>query len=117
MHPALHYRNCPNTKYVICNDNHNFPIRIPSHPYVLLERTVLCSCSIEAEDNFLLESIAACPGKQSALTMYYTVNTVFMHYFDSLTDNLETHTSQNWTTEEHVFPVSLQMFEFDSKLF
>ena len=58
--------NWPNTKY----DNHNFPIKIPSHPYVLLKRTVLCNCSIEAENNFLLESIAACPGKQSALTMY-----------------------------------------------
>ena len=47
------------------------------------------------EDNFLLESIATCPGKPSALTMYYTVNTVFMHYYDSLTDNLETHISEN----------------------
>ena len=95
--------NWPNTKYVICNDNHNFPIKIPSHLYVLLKRTVLCNCSIEAEDNFLLESIAACPGKQSALTMYYTVNTVFMHYFDSLTDDLETIISQNWTLQEQVF--------------
>ena len=108
--------NWPNTKYVICNDNHNFPIKIPSHPYVLLKRTVFGNCGIEAEDNFLLESIAACPGKQSALTMYYTVNTAFMHYFDSLTDDLETHISQNWTTQGQVFPISLQMFEFDSKL-
>ena len=30
--------NWPNTKYVICNDNHNFPIKIPNHPYVLLKR-------------------------------------------------------------------------------
>ena len=40
--------NWPNTKYEICNDNHNFPIKIPSQPYVLLKRTVLCNCSIEA---------------------------------------------------------------------
>ena len=46
--------NWPNTKYVICNDNHNFPIKIPSHPYVLLKRTVLCNCGIEAENNFFL---------------------------------------------------------------
>ena len=75
--------NWPNIKHVICNDNHNIPIIIPSHLYVLLKRTILCNCSIEADDNFLLESIAACPGKVSALTMYYTVNTAFMHYFDS----------------------------------
>ena len=44
------------------------------------------------------------------------VNTAFMHSFDSLTDNLDTPMSQNWTTQEQVFPISLQMFEFDSKL-
>ena len=48
--------------------------------------------------------------------MYYTVNAAFMHNFDSLTENLETHISQNWTTKEQVFPISLQTFEFDSKL-
>ena len=72
-----------------CNDSHNYPIKIPSHPYVLLKRTVLCNCDIHAENHFLLESIAACPGKQSALTMYYTVKTAFVHYFDSLKENLE----------------------------
>ena len=108
--------NWPSTKYVICNDNWNFPIKIPSLPYVLLKRTVLCNCGIEAENSFLLESIAACSGKQSALTMYYTVNTTFMHYFDSLTENLEIQISQNWTTQDQVFPVSLQTSEFDSKL-
>ena len=39
-----------------------------------------------------------------------------MHYFDSLTENLETHISQNWTTQEQVFPISLQTSKFDSKL-
>ena len=48
--------------------------------------------------------------------MYYAVNTVFMYYFDSLTDNLETHILQNWMTQEQVFPISLQTFKFDSKL-
>ena len=53
--------------------------------------------------------------------MYYTVNTAFMHYFDSLienseTENLDIHISQNWTTQEQVFPISLQTSEFDPKL-
>ena len=54
--------------------------------------------------------------KKPTLTMYYTFNTQFMHYFDSLTDNLETHISKTWTTYEQVFPISLQRFEFDSIL-
>ena len=59
--------NWPDNKHVICNDNNNIPIKIPSHPYVLINRTALCNCRVEAEDNFLLESIAACPGYQSDL--------------------------------------------------
>ena len=55
--------NWPNTKHVICNDNHNFPVKIPSQPYVPLKRSVLCNCAIEAENNFLLETIAAWPRK------------------------------------------------------
>ena len=39
-----------------------------------------------------------------------------MHYFDSLTDDLETHISQNWPMQEQVLPISLETFEFDSKL-
>ena len=72
-----------------CNDNQNYPIKIPSHPYSLLKRTLLCNCALHTENHFLLESIAACPGKQSAMTMFYTINTIFMHYFDSLKENLE----------------------------
>ena len=81
--------NWPNNKHVICNDSNNIPIKIPSHPYVLINRTVLCNCQIEVEDNFMLESIAACPDK---------------------------HILQNWTMHEQVLSISLQAFDFDSKL-
>ena len=53
--------------------------------------------------------------------MYYTVNAAFMNYFDSLIENSEIdkvdmHISQNWTTKEQVFPISLQTSEFDTNL-
>ena len=108
--------NWLDNKHVICNDiNNHIPIEIPSHPYVLINRSVLCDCRIEAEDNFLLESIATCYGKPSDLIMYFTVNTAFMNYFDSLTDKLHVHISQNWTTHEQILPISLQTSESDSK--
>ena len=50
--------NWPNDKHIICTINNDIPIEIPSHPYVLLNRSVLYNCSIEAENNFLLESLA-----------------------------------------------------------
>ena len=34
--------------------NNNIPIKIPSHPYILVNRSILCNCGIEAENNFLL---------------------------------------------------------------
>ena len=55
--------NWSNNKHVICNNNNNIPIKIPSHPFVLINRTILWNCGIEMGDNFLLESIAACPDK------------------------------------------------------
>ena len=84
----------------------------------------MCNCAIQAENHFLLESIAACPGKQSALTMYYTVNTAFMNYFNNLKENIEIteitdldiQYFSNWTTQEKVLPISLQTSEIDPKL-
>ena len=101
---------------MLCNEKNNIPIKIPSHPYVLVNRTVLCNCGIEVKDNFLLELIATCYGKQSGLVMYFTVNTAFLHYFDNLTDALHVHISQDLTTDEQVLPISLQMFDFNSIL-
>ena len=59
------------------------------HPYVLLKRSVLCNCDIHAEEHSLLESIATCPGKQSDMTIYYTVNTAFMPYLNTFKEELE----------------------------
>ena len=95
--------NWPKTKYVICKDNHEYPIKIPRHPYVLLKRSVLCNCDIHAEEHTLLESIATCPGKQSDMTIYYTVNNAFIPYLDNFREDLEIpglEMNQNWTTQE-----------------
>ena len=50
--------NWPNNKHIICTLNNDILIEIPSHPYVLVNKSVLCNCGIEAENNFPLESLA-----------------------------------------------------------
>ena len=50
--------NWPSYRRLICTYNNNIPVNIPSQLYVLLDRNILCNCNIEAEDNFLLESLA-----------------------------------------------------------
>ena len=62
--------NWPNDIHIICNINNDIPIRIPSHPYVLVNRSVLCNCGIEADNHHLLESIVACDNKGTKLVMY-----------------------------------------------
>ena len=44
----------PNDKHIMCTINNDLIIEIPSHPYVLVNRSILCNCGIEAENNFLL---------------------------------------------------------------
>ena len=48
--------NWPNDKHIICNIINGIPVKIPCHPYVLVNRSVLCNCGIEAENHFLLKS-------------------------------------------------------------
>ena len=74
--------NWPNDKPIICNINNDIPVRIPSQLYVLINRSVLCNCGIEADNYYLLESLAACDNVDCKLTMYFTVNTAFADYLD-----------------------------------
>ena len=70
----------PNDKHIICNINNDNPIRIPSHPYVLVNRRVLCNCRIEADNHHLLESIATHDNKVTKLMMYFTINYDLVNY-------------------------------------
>ena len=36
--------NWPNDKHIICNINNDIPVKNPSHPYVLVNRSILCNC-------------------------------------------------------------------------
>ena len=66
--------NWSNDKHIICNMNNDIPDKIPSHPYVLVNGHVLCNCGIEADNHYLLESLAACNNKDHNLVMYFTIN-------------------------------------------
>ena len=96
-----------------------YQLRYPSHPYVLVNRSVLCNCGIEAENHFLLESLAACDNANSKLTMYFTVNTAFVNYVDifpNLIESLEFPVIKDKTTFEQTLPISLNISKFDPTL-
>ena len=98
--------------------NNNILISIPSHPYVLMNRSILCNCDIEAESNFLLESLAACENSEvkTDLEMYFTVNLAFIDYFDKTIEKIDIPILRNWTTQEQILPLSIEMFEISPNL-
>ena len=82
--------NWPSYRKIMCSHNNNIPINIPGHPYILMNRSILCNCDVEAERNFLLESLAACEGSETKtdLEMHFTINLAFMNYFDDMIEEL-----------------------------
>ena len=111
--------NWSNNKHIICNINKNILIKIPSHPYMLENRSILCNCGIEAENHFLLESLAAYQDTNSKLTMYFTVNTACVNYLDkfpNLKESLEFSIIKNKITFEETLPISLNVSKFDPNL-
>ena len=110
--------NWPDDKHIIYTINNDIPIKILSHPYVLVNRSVLCNCDIEAENNFLFESLAACQNADSNLVVYFTVNTAFVNYIDqfNLLETLPFLILTNRTTSKHTLPIFLNDTKFDETL-
>ena len=108
--------NWPNYKRIICTHNNNIPVNIPSHPYVLLDRNVLCNCDIEAKSNFLQESLAACSEQENEnespdLEMYFTVNLAFANYLDQLEETIDVPIERNWMHQTMSYLYQLNLFK------
>ena len=110
--------NWSSYRKIMCSHNNNIPINIPGHPYILMNRSILCNCDVKAESNFLLESLAACEDSETKtdLKMHFTTNLAFMNYFDDIIEELGIPVSRNWTTHEQILPLSLETFEISPNL-
>ena len=111
--------NWPDDKHIICSINNDIPIKIPSHPYILVNRSMLCNCGIEVENNFLLESLSMCHDAKTNLVMYFTVNTAFTNYIDqfNLTEDLKLPILTNTMTSENTLPIFFKNSGLDDSLF
>ena len=83
-----------------------------------MNRSVLCNCGIEAENNYLLKSLAACHDSNSKLIMYFTVNNAFTNYLNEfdLTEEIEILVFTNKSTSEITLLVFLNKTKFDESL-
>ena len=96
--------------------NNDIPAKIPSPPYVLVNRSVLCNCGIEADNHYLLESLAACDNKAYNLVMYFTINMAFTNYLDMLPNLTITALIRDRTSYEQPLPINLTFPVFVSSL-
>ena len=110
--------NWANDKHIICTINNDILTEIPSHPYVLVNSSILCNCGVEADNSFLLESLATCHDTKTPLIMYFTVNTAFTNYLDQfhLTEELEAPILTNKTTSEFILLIFLNKSTFNDTL-
>ena len=103
--------NWPNDKHIIYNINNDIPVKIPSHPYVLVNMSILCNCGIEVDNHHLLELLAACDKRHTKLTMYFTINLAFTNYLDLMPNLMEQlPLNRDKTSYEQPLPVYLKYF-------
>ena len=76
------------------------------------------NCGIEAENNYLLKSLAACHDNESKLVMYFTVNNAFTNYLNefNLTEEVEIPIITNKSASEITLPVFLNKTKFGGSL-
>ena len=71
--------NMLSSKRLVCSQDLHMAHPVPSHPYVLVNRSLLCNCHLESGLTYLLESLGSCLFSDK-FTIYFTINAAFDHY-------------------------------------
>ena len=75
------------------------------------------NCSIAADNQYLLESIAACNNRNYKLVMYFTINMAFANYLDMFPNVTESFPLiRDKTIHEQPLPINLSIPDFDTSL-
>ena len=80
---------------------------VPSHDYVLVNRSMLCNCHMESGLTYLLKSIAFCDTASADFTMSFTLNLAFLHMIQDLWPGNFSQLPPIVTKEELAFPLGL----------
>ena len=99
--------NIMTPKRLICTYASDMACPVPSHNYVLVNRSMLCNCHMESGLTYLLKSNAFCETASADYTMSFTLNLAFLHMIQDLWPDNFTLLSPNITMKELSFPLSL----------
>ena len=98
--------NMLNHKRLVCSENLHMAQPIPNHPYVLVNRSILCNCHLQSGLTYLLKSLGSCdPG--TILTMYFTINGAFQHYISPSDLSNDQYDPNSLLPRKHIFDIFL----------
>ena len=98
--------NMLSPKRLVCSNNFHMAHPVPSYPYVLVNRSLLCNCHLESGLAYVLKSLGSCSTKDR-FTMYFSINSAFNHYMSKFGFSSQNKSSIELLTYEPVFDIFL----------
>ena len=105
--PQILLANMLTPKRLICTYASDMACPVPSHDYVLVNRSMLCNCHMESGLTYLLKSIAFCEGASTDYTMSFALNLDFLHMIQELWPGNFSMLPPTITSKELSFPLGL----------
>ena len=94
--------NMLSPKRLICMKDSPMARPLPSHPYVLVNRSILYNCHLQTGLNYLLKSLSSCDSG-APFTMYFTVNSAFQHFMSEFGLSDSPNPDGRLLSQEHIF--------------
>ena len=105
--PQILLANILTPKRLMCTYASDMTCPVPSHDYVLVNRSMLCNCHMESGLTYLLKSIAFCETASADYTMSFVLNLAFLHMIQDLWPGNFSQLPPVVTKEELSFPLGL----------
>ena len=98
--------NMLSPKRLVCSNNFHMAHPVPSYPYVLVNRSLLCNCHLESCLTYVLKSLGSCSNKDR-FTMYISINSAFNHYMSKFGFSSQNESPTGLLIYEPVFDIFL----------
>ena len=98
-------------KRLICTYDQGLVKPLPSSPYVLVDRKILCHCHIQSGLTYVLKNIGSCNSTLQP-KISYTVNLAFLTFFSSFLNNTQEISTEPLSIEQ-TLPIAMEDFSQD----
>ena len=98
--------NMLSPKRLICTKDSPMAQPLPSHPYVLVNRSILCNCHLQTGLNYLLKLLSSCDSG-APFTMYFTVNSACQHFMSEFGLSDSPNPDGRLLSQEYIFDIFL----------